>query len=506
MRPTNLFLAALFAASLAAAQQAPTHPIALTIYNQDFAVARASIDLDLHPGINEVTTTGVTSRLEPDSVVLRDPAGRRVIHVVEQNYDAGVVNQEWLLQKYEDRTIDFQIGTGPGGQAQIVQGKVIRAGGSMNPYGQQGQPLIEVNGRMQFQLPGLPLFPVATDGLLLRPTVRWQIQSETPEHFPAEMAYITGGLDWEASYNVVAPESSDVTGEERADFLGWVTIHNQSGTEFPQATIKLMAGDVAKIRQNVGGNGFAAKAFDMAEAVSVQAQVTQKPFDDFHLYDLHRTIALRDGEIKQVQFIDAPGVTVKRSYLYDGESAQLQPYYNGNINEIRAYGLDGENPKVHIIELIKNSESNHLGIPLPAGRVRLYRRDTDGQMEFVGEDTISHTPIEDTLKIATGSAFDVKGFRRQTDFHVNQADRILDETFEIKSHQPEAAAGQSHGGGTHVPRRQLANHEQVHRLHQARQPHAGIPSAGPRQGGNHAHLLRALYLVTRKNLPIKYQA
>ena len=253
MRNTSLFVAALLTALQAQAQQPP--PVALTIYNQDFAVARTSIDLDLHPGLNEITTTDVTSRLEPDSVVLRDPTGKRIIHIFEQDYDAAIVNQDWLLQKYEGKTIDFQVVTPQG--TQTVQGIILRAP-SQSPYeyspqgqilnGGPAQPLIEVNGKMQFQLPGTPLFPAATDGLLLKPTLRWQIQSDKSEHFSAELAYITGGLNWNATYNVVVPNSPDVTGDEKADVLGWVTIHNQSGTEFPQARVKLMAGDVAKIR------------------------------------------------------------------------------------------------------------------------------------------------------------------------------------------------------------------------------------------------------------------
>jgi hypothetical protein len=435
----------LLAASIALAQQpasqpvAPTdksspEPVALTIYNQDFAVARTFIDLDLHPGVNEITTSDVTSRLEPDSVVLRDPAGKRIVHVIEQNYDAAVVSQEWLLDKYEGKTIDFQLSPGT-----VVQGKIIRAGyqrpqeytfDGQQLGGQFAAPLIEVNGKMQFQLPGMPLFPASIDGLLLKPTLRWQIQSDKADRFTAELAYITGGLNWEATYNVVVPDSSNVTGDERADVLGWVTIHNLSGTEFPQARIKLMAGDVAKIqteRFRVGAGVYA-----MAQSVSVAPSVTQKPFDDFHLYDLNRTVALRNGETKQVQFINASDVTVHRNYLYDGASTQLQPDYYGNFNQQRGYGLDSGQTKVNIIEQIKNSASNHLGMPLPAGRVRLYRRDADGQMEFVGESIINHTPAEDTLKLVTGSAFDVKGSRRQTDFHVNEQNRLLDETFEIK--------------------------------------------------------------------------
>jgi hypothetical protein len=416
------FFAALLVAPLALAQPAPTQPVALTIYNQGFAVARTSIDLNLLAGTNEVTSTGVTSMLEPDSVVLRDPAGKRIVRVVEQNYDAGVVNQGWLLEKYEGKTINFQISPG-----QIVEGKIIRAGGP------QGQPLIEVKGQMQFQLPGLPLFPSATDGLLLKPTLRWQIHSDVADRFSAELAYITGGLDWAATYNIVAPDSADVTGVEKTDVHGWVTIHNQSGTEFPEARIKLMAGDVSKIMpQPSAYGGMRSESLNMKVMDMDSIQVSQKAFDDFHLYDLNRTVALRNGEIKQVQFIDATGVSMHRSYIYDGESSDVQPIYAGNINQNRGYGISGESTKVYVIEEIKNSESNHLGMPLPAGRVRLYRHDADGQMEFVGESNINHTPTEETLKIPTGSAFDVKGSRRQTDFHINQNEHILDEKFEIK--------------------------------------------------------------------------
>src|ERR1700728_269906 len=205
--PIRLLLVVALAATSAVAQQ--SEPTALTIYNQDFAVARTQIELDLHPGHNEVTTTQVTSQLEPDSVVLRDATGKASFRILEQNYDAGVVDQQWLLQKYEGKTIDFQTGGGamvngkfvPG---PTVPGKIIRAG-TQNDGSVQSQPLIEVGGEMQFQLPGTPLFPATTDGLLLKPTLRWQIGSEKDEKLSAELAYVTGGFSWEATYNIVAP-------------------------------------------------------------------------------------------------------------------------------------------------------------------------------------------------------------------------------------------------------------------------------------------------------------
>jgi hypothetical protein len=151
-------------------------------------------------------------------------------------------------------------------------------------------------------------------------------------------------------------------------------------------------------------------------------------------------VALHDGETKQVQFIDAANVSMRRSYLYDGLAEQIQPIYAGNVNQNQGYGLGGQNTKVLIVEEIKNNEANHLGMPLPAGRVRLYRRDHDGQMEFVGENLIDHTPAEETVKIPTGSAFDVKGSRRQTEFHVDYNKHMLDETFEIRLTNQKAQA------------------------------------------------------------------
>ena len=203
-------LTAVFVATSVAAQQPATQPsvpsAALTIYNQDFAVARTQVDLDLHPGLNEVTTNQVTTQLEPDSVVLRDPslrgtAAKPTFHIVEQNYDAAVVTQDWLLQKYEGKTIDFQVSShgyvdGHLVPAPIVQGKIVRAtqqAGQYNQYNQyaQNQPLIEVDGKLQFSLPGTPLFPASTDGLLLKPTLRWQIDSDKAQKLSAELAYIT---------------------------------------------------------------------------------------------------------------------------------------------------------------------------------------------------------------------------------------------------------------------------------------------------------------------------
>ena len=404
------------------AAQQPEAATQLTIYNDNFAVARTTVPLDLHAGANEVLTTNVTSQLEPDSVILRDASGKHPVRVAEQNYDAGVVTQSWMLEKYEGKTIDFQVTGQHPGETTIVQGKIVRAG---------NDPLIEAAGHLQFQLPGLPIFPATTDGLLLKPTLRWQIDAEKSAKFDAELDYITNGMSWQATYNVVVPEQTTAPGQELADVTGWVTIQNNTGTDFPKATIQLMAGDVAKIRNGQFDrlNQFAGPGAGLTMAE--QLAVTQKAFDDFHLYDLHRTVALRNGESKQVQFLEAANVAVQRTYQFDGSNGQPVNFYSGYHDINRAFG-NTANTKVAIREEITNSEANHLGMPLPAGRLRLYRQEKGGQMQFVGESMVQHTPADQTVQVVSGNAFDLTAARRQTDFHVENNAHTMDETFEIK--------------------------------------------------------------------------
>jgi hypothetical protein len=212
--------------------------------------------------------------------------------------------------------------------------------------------------------------------------------------------------------------------------MGWVTIQNNSGTEFPQATIKLMAGDVAKIQNFALRNR--ADTFSgggMAMAAAAPA-VTQQAFDDFHLYDLNRTVSLRSGETKQVQFLEAADVTMSRIYEYDGGNLAQMNNFAGYHNTVPTFATNS-NPRVNVRAEIKNAVANHLGMPLPAGRIRLYRRDSGGQMEFIGEGTINHTPTDETVKVPVGNAFDVTGERKQTDFRVDQRAHTIDETYEV---------------------------------------------------------------------------
>ncbi len=246
-------------------------------------------------------------------------------------------------------------------------------------------------------------------------------------------------MNWQADYNLVISDNPTAK-SDLLDMVGWITMNNHSGKTFENARIKLMAGDVNKIQEStVSGRMY--KAADMAMAGAAMAPVVQeKSFDEFHLYTLERPSTLRDQETKQVEFVQAMAIHGQRIYVYDGAKVDQYGYYNPEqIRQDANYGTLS-NPKVWVMEEFKNSEANHIGIPLPKGKLRFYRRNTDGQLEFVGENVIDHTPKDETIRVSTGNAFDVVGERKRTNYHVESSQHWMEESFEIRvrNHKKEA--------------------------------------------------------------------
>jgi len=414
---------------------APGRRSAITVYNQNFAVIRETLPLDLKAGNNTVEFTGVTAQVEPDSVILRDAAGVRALQVLEQNYRNDPVSQERLLNLFEGKTIDFSV-PNYDWTTSIVSGKVVRSGYA--PRQGSSQPIIEVGGKLQFTLPGQPIFPALGDDTILKPALDWILYSAQPARFDAELSYLSGGLSWTSDYNIVAPENGDTI-----DLVGWVTLDNQSGKQFDHAHIKLMAGDVNKVQAQDYDGRFNRTDGTHLGVPEQYEQVTEKTFEDYHLYTLPQPTTLHDRETKQVEFLRASGIQSNRLYVYDG--AQLPANYNAYQDQRNnpQYGTES-NPHVWVMREFVNSIANHLGIPLPAGRLRFYRQDQDGQVEFTGENQMRHTPKDETIRVYTGNAFDITGERRQTKFQSNlwwQPGGYTDESFEIKlrNHETEAA-------------------------------------------------------------------
>jgi hypothetical protein len=395
-----------------------------------------------------VRFTGTTAHLEPQSVILRDPSGRRNLQILEQSYRADPVSAELLLSLFEGQTIEFLLPNRE--KPEVVSGKIIRSGytpgarwAQPQPYQQYRpptieQPIIEVDGKLRFQLPGAPLFPKLADDTILKPSVEWTIQSDAAGKLDAELCYVSGALSWESDYNIISAATGDAL-----DVIGWVTMTNQSGKTFENARIKLMAGDVNKIRPRE----FSTPNFGISAGLAASAPggppVTEKTFDEYHLYTLQRPATLHDRETKQVEFVRAAGVKSKIVYIYDGAKIDANQYRGWRMENIRNDANYGtlSNPKVWVMREFVNSDANHLGMPLPRGRVRFYRRYTDGRLEFTGEDTIDHTPRDETIRTFTGAAFDLVGERRRLSYRIDQQRSSLDESFEIKvrNHKKEPA-------------------------------------------------------------------
>ncbi len=389
---------------LAAASVSFAADPALTIYNGGYAVVRETMPVDLKAGLNQVSFAGATARVEADSVILRDVAGKAEFQILEQSYRNDPVSQAMLLSLFEGKTLEF-VRHEANKPDRIIPGKVVRSG--YVPGGHFVEPIVEVEGMLQFSLPGEPRFPSLGDDNVLKPTLNWKLNSASSGRISAEVAYLSKGFTWEASYNLVATDQSDLL-----DVVGWVTMNNQSGMTFADAKLKLMAGDVHRVQEYYRGDDArlmpAAASLVMADRV-----VTEKSFDEFHLYTLGNPVTLRDKETKQVEFVRATGVKASRLFVYDGA-------YQGGAGKVQVY------------REFKNTEANKLGIALPKGKVRFYSQDADRQLEFVGENQIDHTPKNEVIRVLTGNSFDLKGEYRMKNESEDGANRVATQTFEIK--------------------------------------------------------------------------
>lgn len=396
----------------------------ITIYNDGFATVKEDRSLYLQEGISEVRVENMSRQLEPDSVMLRElsdePFG---VKILEQSFINDPLTQGLLLYQLEGKTIRFEEKR-EDGTVKETSGKLIRSG-YVPGVGLREEPIVETGGEVRFSLPGQPVFEGIDSGAFLKPSLVWQIGSKKQGECPMEIAYITEGMSWEATYNVVAAAESD----DEFDVSGWISLRNDTGKTFENADIKLIAGDVKKVRPAQRAGGFIELGMVSDSFGDFGGMPEERSFDEFHLYTLPRPVLLRDSELKQVEFLRTSGVKGKRYYTYK----PLVGYRHGKgINSDPDYGTSAEK-KVGVRIEISNSETNNLGVPLPKGRMRLYRTDSeDGRREFTGENSIDHLPKNEALKLDMGYAFDLVAERKRTDFSIDTTAKRLTESFEIK--------------------------------------------------------------------------
>jgi hypothetical protein len=378
---------------MASQEKAVVEPgVALTIYNENFAVVKERRQMDFAEGQNTVRFTDVASQIDPTSVLFESLDFPELVKLLEQNYEYDLVNTQSLLKKYIDKPVKIQVkGSGSSG-ASLVSGLLLSVDG-------KNLILQDDNGRMNV-ISGDSVEHIQLDkkpeNLLTRPTLVWLVAAEKKLLGLCQVAYTTEGVGWKADYTAVLNDKDDAL-----DMSGWVTITNNSGAAYQDAALKLIAGDVKRIAPPVPQQPkYAARREMMMMDATVGFE--EKPFMEYHLYTLGRKTTLQNNQVKQIELIEpAQNVPVKKVYVYE---ISMHEWMIRNRN------------KVQVKVEFENKKENQLGIALPRGRVRVFKKDpADTSLEFVGEDEIDHTPKDEKLSLYIGDAFDIVAEPTMTD-------------------------------------------------------------------------------------------
>jgi hypothetical protein len=402
------------AAPAAPAAGADKEGVSATVYNGGYAVVREVRNVEI--GANgEAKFTDVAQQIDATTVhfkSLSDPKAK----LLEQNYQYDLVSADKLLQKYIDKEIEVVCAA----DKKYAGTLMSFDGNNIVLKGEGGLSMIQrADNVRDIRFKALP------EGLLTRPTLVWQIATDKPGKQLAEVMYQTGGMGWHAEY-VLVLDKDDAT----ADLSGWVSVQNNSGKTYTDAKLKFIAGDVRRVQPTPMASP--RTGADMAYAAkSAPAPMEEKAFFEYHMYTLPRPSTVADNEVKQLEmFPPVHEMKVEKKYCYQPLAGWN--YYGGGRYTDRAYGVTSEK-KVQVYIEFKNEEKNGLGIPLPAGKVRVYKGDpADKAMEFVGEEKIDHTPKDERLSLQIGNAFDIVGERIQRDFRLETGRNWMSETIEVK--------------------------------------------------------------------------
>jgi len=363
--------------------------VAITVYNQNFGLVREVRTIEMGRGIVALEFRDVAANIQPETVHIVSLTGADALRVLEQNYQYDLLSPQKLLEKYVGRQVTIYRYNEQSARDEPVQAEVL----SVN----QGT-IFRIGDEITYNYPGRIAFPSIPENLIAQPTLVWLLESRQPRQ-RVEVSYLTQNLNWKADY-VFVVNADDTAG----DLTGWVTLTNQSGASYQNARLKLVAGDVQRVTEEMDRMRVAALAARAAQ----EQQFAEEAFFEYHLYTLDRAATVANNEQKQITLLEAGDVPVAKRMIFYG-----QPYfYRGSL------GQPISNQKVGVYLDFVNSETNHLGMPLPRGIVRVYKADRTGAQQFVGEDRIDHTPRDERLRIKVGEAFDVVGERRQSDYRV----------------------------------------------------------------------------------------
>jgi hypothetical protein len=365
--------------------------LGVTVYSGGFGLIRETRTLALAKGRSEVEFGGVAGTIQPETVQVHVVGANPGLRVLEQNYQYDLLSPAKLLEKYVGRTVRVLRWSETKGRDEERDAVVLSAG---------EPPILRVGDEITWAFPGRIAFPEIPKTLIARPTLVWLVDSSS-ERQKVEVSYLASQLSWKADY-VLVVNDADTAG----DLNGWVTLDNQSGAAYANAKVQLVAGDVNRIQSAV----YKDRMLYAAESRAAMAppQFREEGLFEYHLYTLERPATLLENEQKQIALLEASGIKLAKRLVLRGEPS----YFRMQTGEL------GATSKIAVSLEFENREAERLGMPLPKGIVRVYKRDKSGGRQFLGEDEIDHTPRDERVRIRVGDAFDVIGERKQMDYKV----------------------------------------------------------------------------------------
>jgi len=381
----------------------------ITVYNSNLGLVRETRRLTLPQGQVALRFADVTAQIRPETVHLSSLTTPASLRILEQNYQYDLLNPAKLLDKFVGKEITLVLRHYQNNTETFepVQATLLSNNGGQ-VWRINGQIVINPTNISEMRFPDLPKNLVAT------PTLVWDLENRQSGSQTVEASYLTAGMNWRADY-VLVVNADDTKG----DLQGWVTLTNNSGATFEDARLQLVAGDVNRVSEE---RNYALAGAMQRKATDSVSEFQEQGFFEYHLYTLQRPTSIRDNETKQVSLLEAAGFDVKKEFVLNG-----QHYYYTNYNN------PGQpiKEKVGVYVQFRNAQQNKLGMPLPAGTIRLYKKDDKGNQQFIGEDKIDHTPKDEDVRVKVGDAFDIVGERKQTDYKV-MARNVYEYAYEIK--------------------------------------------------------------------------
>lgn len=383
--------------------------ISITIYNQDLGLVKEVRRIGLPSGTLSLMFEGVAARIDPTSVHIRSLDRPGDLEVLEQNFEYDLISPAKLMEKYVGQTVELVAVRGD---------EEIRTNARL--IGIEGGYVYEIDGKVAVNPPGRVVLPELPEGLFSRPTLVWMLDNGAREH-SLEASYLTGGIGWRANYVLVLSKD-----DRKTDVSGWVTIDNRSGASYDDASVKLVAGDVHRAPQEPKLAVRGGRSEFLAEAAP---QFEEEAFFEYHLYTLQRKASIKDNQTKQISLLEAPEVSVEKTYVFQPARAFW----------FSPMGGPDRATKVGVYLSFENSKDDGMGMPLPKGVVRVYKKDADDALQFVGEDAIDHTPKDERVRVKMGNAFDIVAERIQTDYNVLSSGNLYESSYKItlRNHKDE---------------------------------------------------------------------